>query len=333
MPSDPPDPHKRRWTVTRRRVVLLVGIGLVVLAIVAALAFALVSVFHAEEGGAASGTTASSAEGALGELSIGTSGMDSVQGSPTQISGEPFRTCEACHPDYLNKPDQSGDLVFSHKTHIENEVQCATCHGTSVGHFAAPAPMMMTCLSCHEGETAPNDCKNCHRKLEEIAPGLGDPAVHLAPDAKTRKTCAKCHDVEVWCEKCHGVEMPHPAAWRLQHGPVALEQSEVCVKCHQSTDKTFCISCHGVVMPHPAYWYSNHGDIARANQAACFRCHPRGEQFCNECHHAGFSPTPQWAGAQHGQVVGTKGAGACLACHKQESCTSCHASKGISVAP
>jgi hypothetical protein len=319
--------------VKRHRVALLIGIGMLVLVIVAALAFALVSVLHAEAGGAVSSTTGSSVGGSSDELSIGPSGMGSVQGAPTQISGEPFRTCEVCHPDYLNMPPPSGDLVFSHKKHIDNKVQCSTCHGKNVGHFDTPVPMMMTCLSCHEGETAPNDCKNCHRKLEEIAPGIGEPAVHLDPDAKTRKTCAKCHDVKVWCEKCHGVEMPHPATWRLQHGSIALQQSEVCVKCHQSVDKTFCIRCHGVEMPHPAYWYSSHGDIARANQAACFLCHPRGEEFCNQCHHAGFSPTPQWAGVQHAQVVGTQGAGACLACHKQDFCTSCHAQKGISYTP
>jgi hypothetical protein len=32
-------------------------------------------------------------------------------------------------------------------------------------------------------------------------------------------------------------------------------------------------------------------------------------------------------------VVGTQGAGACLACHKQDFCTSCHAQKGISYTP
>ena len=69
--------------MTRRRVVLLVGIGLVVLVIVAALAFALVSVLHAEEGSAVSDTTGSSVGGASDELSIGTSSTDSVQGAPT----------------------------------------------------------------------------------------------------------------------------------------------------------------------------------------------------------------------------------------------------------
>lgn len=319
--------------MTRRQVMVRAGVGVLVFVVVAALAAVAVSISRAQEGGAASSDPVTSAAQTAKGFSVGTSGTAVVQAAPTQVSGEPFRTCQACHPDYLSKPDPAGDLVFSHKTHIDNKVQCATCHVPPLGHFDTPAPMMMTCLSCHEGQTAPNDCKNCHRKLEQIAPGLGEPAVHLEPDAKTRKSCAKCHDVKVWCEKCHGVEMPHPGTWRVQHGAIALKQSDVCVKCHQSTDKTFCIRCHGVEMPHTAYWYSSHGDIARRDPQMCYQCHQSRERFCNECHHAGFAPTPQWGETQHGGVVVIQGAGACFACHAEQFCADCHAGKGVSFRP
>lgn len=246
------------------------------------------------------------------------------QSQTEQTSGEPFKTCEVCHKDFLQKPDPTGDLVFSHAKHISQDIKCVTCHGSPLGHYSAPKPMMTTCLSCHNDLTAPNKCSTCHRKLDQIAPGLGVTTVHLNPDAKTRTTCAKCHDVKVWCEKCHGVEMPHPVTWKATHGQVALEQSDVCVKCHQSKDVTFCVRCHGVEMPHPAYWYSNHGDIARTNKSTCVQCHPTGDAFCNGCHHAGFSPTPQWAASQHGQVVTQKGAVACFACHTESFCAECH---------
>ena len=55
-----------------------------------------------------------------------------------QTSGEPFKTCEVCHPDYLQKPDSTGDLVFSHPTHIAKGVKCVTCHATPLGHYSAP---------------------------------------------------------------------------------------------------------------------------------------------------------------------------------------------------
>ncbi len=244
--------------------------------------------------------------------------------APEELGGEPFRTCVECHPDYLEQPSATGDLIFSHRTHLENQVLCATCHQPPLGHFDTPAPMMMTCLSCHQGETAPNDCQNCHRKIDEIAPGLSEPVVHLEPDAKTRTTCEKCHDVQVWCEQCHGVEMPHPAGWQRAHGRPALSESRVCEKCHQSRDKTFCIRCHGVEMPHPAYWYSGHGDIARQSESSCIRCHPQSPQFCNQCHHAGFAPTAQWLPSQHGTVVSDQGTSTCFVCHEPMFCERCH---------
>jgi hypothetical protein len=246
-----------------------------------------------------------------------------VQGAPAEAGGEPFRLCEACHPDYLEKPSQTGDLIFSHPIHVDQDIKCATCHEPPLGHFSAPAPMMMSCLSCHEGETAPNECKNCHRKIDEIAPGLDEAAVHLEPDAKSRHTCEKCHDVEVWCEQCHGVEMPHPANWQARHSEVAKSSAEDCEKCHQSRDKTFCIRCHGVEMPHPAYWYSTHGDIARVGSQSCDTCHPAAPDFCDTCHHAGYRAETPWA-TGHGEAVDSAGTDRCFVCHEQDFCERCH---------
>jgi hypothetical protein len=185
--------------------------------------------------------------------------------------------------------------------------------------------MMMTCLSCHEGETAPNDCKNCHRKLDEIAPGIDEPVVHLGPDVESRRTCEKCHEVETWCEQCHGVVMPHPENWQATHTQAAGENAQTCEKCHQSRDKTFCIRCHGVEMPHPAYWYSGHGDVARDNSESCQQCHPESPGFCNQCHHAGYQGLEVWETSGHGAAVEERGLNNCFVCHEQSFCEDCHA--------
>lgn len=249
---------------------------------------------------------------------------DDVSAAPQELGGEPFRLCETCHPDYEQMPPETGDLIFSHPTHTGADVGCATCHASPLGHFGQPAPMMMTCLSCHEGETAPNDCKNCHRKLEEIAPGLDEPVVHLDPSAEERQTCDKCHDVDTWCEQCHGLIMPHPADWTENHGQVGLDDSALCEKCHQSKDPTFCVDCHQVQMPHPPFWYSGHGDIASTNPDACNLCHPGAPQYCNSCHHAGYSPTEEWVPVEHGQAVEDSGTERCFVCHEQAFCEQCH---------
>ena len=243
---------------------------------------------------------------------------------PQQSGGEPFRTCATCHPDYLSQPGPSADLIFSHPLHLKKDIKCETCHPVPLGHFMEPAPLMTTCLSCHQGKTATNDCKSCHRKLDEIAPGLGQNVVHLKPDPKTAETCDKCHDVKTWCEKRHGLRMPHPVNWQAVHGQAARTSAQVCVKCHQSQDETFCVRCHGVEMPHPAYWYSQHGDIAKNNESVCSKCHPSKEQYCDQCHHAGFSPTPQWEASQHGAVVKQRGTSECFVCHQQADCEECH---------
>jgi len=268
---------------TRKRRLILVGVAVLLLAL---LALALGLLTGGSKAQTDSESTVESEQQALPEQPT-----DSKPGAPVESGGEPFRTCVVCHPDYESQPGPTEDLIFSHKKHLDANVACATCHPTPLGHFGQPAPLMVTCLSCHQGETAPNDCKNCHRKLDEIAPGVDEPVVHLKPDARTRRTCEKCHDVGTWCEQCHGVVMPHPTAWPKIHGRYAESQPKDCVKCHQSKDKNFCVRCHGLEMPHPAYWYSNHGDIAAANPDACTLCHTEGQSFCNDCHHAGFSPT------------------------------------------
>jgi hypothetical protein len=277
--------------------------------------------------GSGNGAAPESAAGVLGGVS-----EESALGgeaAPRELGGEPFRTCEVCHPDYLEQPGTDGDLVFSHPTHLDQDIDCVTCHEPPLGHFETPAPMMMACLSCHQGETAPNECMNCHRKLDEIAPGVLEPAVHLSPDPKTRETCDKCHDVDTWCEQCHGLIMPHPLGWRRDHGEMALRQSDVCVKCHQSKDKTFCVRCHGLGMPHPSYWFDSHGDIAENSPTTCAYCHTDAPRYCDRCHHAGFNPTVRWAEDQHANVVSERGSNSCLVCHEQAFCDECHDRLGL----
>lgn len=313
----------RRWAV----VLGLVGVVVIAAAVAGILVLGprVSSAESTEPSPTGSGTVTSERYRDL--TGVGPESAPDTQGAPQQLEGEPFRTCEVCHPDFLEKPvqDADHDLIFSHQVHLDHEQQCVTCHEPPLGHFDRPAPMMMACLGCHEGGTAPNECGNCHRKIEEIAPGLDEPVVHLDPDATTRTSCEKCHDVDVWCEECHGVVMPHPGSWLAAHTESAYSHSDTCVKCHQSRDPAFCVTCHGVEMPHPAYWHTSHGDTAAVNPDVCRTCHPRAPQFCNECHHAGFSPTPQWTPSQHGQVVGTSGTGTCFVCHGQAFCAECHA--------
>src|SRR5660397_169461 len=292
VPRDPPYPRGRRigvvgiwrtlWQEPKLRR-MVVGIGAAVVLVGAVFLFVAPSFFTKSEeqpSGTVGQTTSTADLQSLEGIPAGYVGGG--EAAPQESGGEPFRLCETCHPDFLEKPDVTQDLVFSHPVHLGKEIGCVTCHEPPLGHFGDPAPMMMRCLeSCHQGETAPKDCDNCHRHIEKIAPGLEEVVVHLNPNAVTRESCKKCHDVEIWCERCHGLEMPHPSDWRNAHGRhVRSEGSDMCAKCHQSRDEGFCMRCHGVRMPHPAYWYSGHGEAARSDETVCGRCHVRAPQYC-----------------------------------------------------
>ena len=200
------------------------------------------------------------------------------------VGTEVFAACESCHAGYLAGPPQSPGLVFNHQTHLTRGAACVDCHAGATGHQGSPAPKMAGCFACHEGRKASKDCEYCHSNLDQIAPGHGEPTVHVAIDSAQKSSCAKCHDVGTFCSDCHGLEIPHPADWLQAHGPLGLNQSSVCVKCHQSRDSLFCVRCHGVEMPHPQYWYSEHASVAALEPAACNLCHEDAPVFCDRCH-------------------------------------------------
>ena len=194
--------------------------------------------------------------------------------------------CESCHPDYLAGPPSSPGLVFDHQTHLARGAACVDCHAGAVGHGGSPAPTMAGCFACHEDRRAPEDCEYCHSNIDQIAPGYTEPMVNVSVDPEQKASCAKCHDVETFCVDCHGLEMPHPADWLTEHGQLGLNQSDICIKCHQSQDSQFCVDCHGLEMPHPQYWYAEHASVAAEDPGACNVCHEDAPAFCDSCHQA-----------------------------------------------
>jgi hypothetical protein len=220
-------------------------------------------------------------------LATPTSALDaSTSAQERAASADAFSACGSCHPDYQTRPPATPGLIFNHQTHLARGAACPACHATAVGHAGAPAPAMSSCFACHEGRKASADCTYCHSNLNEIAPGIGEPSVHVATDPKKKETCAACHDVETFCIDCHGLDIPHPADWLATHGTLGLDRSSLCVKCHQSRDAQFCVRCHGMEMPHPQYWISTHKETAGRDPASCNLCHKDPVAFCDRCHQA-----------------------------------------------
>ena len=78
--------------------------------------------------------------------------------------------CALWKTKYL--PGSEGDLIFSHKQHIEMEVECEACHTNAAESEVASQnnyPKEADCLECHERE----ECSLCYLDVEK--------AIHLEP--------------------------------------------------------------------------------------------------------------------------------------------------------
>ena len=117
--------------------------------------------------------------------------------------------CGMCHsdPDNLEaSPHAERPITFGHKKHLDRGAVCSSCHtdllnDESSGHL----PSMATCMNCHDGLTATDDC-------------------------------AVCHDERVTADEIH------PDNWKRIHGDVVPPDDPSCAGCHK--DRNMCLDCH-----------------------------------------------------------------------------------------
>ncbi|MFT7624762.1 MAG: hypothetical protein ACI9WU_003952 [Myxococcota bacterium] len=290
-------------------------------------------------------------------------------------AGEPPGACSTCHfEDYkprfpagvepyesqkaLNRPAAIDipvpNLKMNHKVHIDKGIACSRCHGDLSGVQVATRenalPSMNTCLECHDGKTAPDECRTCHiskpdgRLVTRFASGELKPAGNYRNDA-------------------------HDDAYLQTHAQTAKGEEAYCSNCHQ--DK-FCLECHnGVMKPisvHPNNWILTHPVSARRNMPNCASCH-RSQNFCLDCHKRSkvVTPTefPVAGGTQGfdrtrfggfhpaGWITGTDGSlkkgsprgpnhhsyhaqrniRQCAACHTERTCIGCHSANTLKINP
>lgn len=221
-------------------------------------------------------------------------------------------SCLACHSDIVRGVVERYGVRVRHSDFLEAGSTCRECHN-SVAHgdlvLQPTEPAMNTCVVCHDGLTASNDCAYCH-VVDPIEIGA---AVRNLPKRNELNTgnCYACHD-ERPCLQCHGVTMPHPEGWATQEGMMGegefhardgFVDREVCWRCHYSGDRPFqrpqnrgafmetedgC-TCHGAfgIMHGGTGWVREHGLQATGRKpgvyAECYACHDR-RYFCDMCH-------------------------------------------------
>jgi hypothetical protein len=231
------------------------------------------------------------------------------------------------------------NLRMNHKAHLDRNIQCAQCHGHIENLELATReqlPRMAGCFSCHAMSgaargKAKGDCTNCH---------LTEPNGKM----KTEFSAGALQPPQ-WL---HGAA--HTPDWLARHKGVAGANSQLCASCHTSK---WCNDCHdGRIRPrnvHPNDWISLHPQSARQDNPRCVSCHNL-QSFCADCHRrvgvardapsanrlAGrrFHPPPAiWTTAprspQHHAWEAQRNINACVSCHTERDCTTCHASKGV----
>ncbi len=256
--------------------------------------------------------------------------------------------CETCHtglgPGGGGKVERvvlpPANLRFSHRVHAARNIGCGQCHGR-VGEIGLATrdslPRMAGCVTCHDETSsarggAKADCATCHlaRNDGRLVQTFG--GGRLLPPKWLR-----------------GAE--HTADWTERHRTAAAEDSGFCASCHTSRE---CTDCHdGRVRPrsvHPNDFLSMHAVAARQDSPRCTSCHQEAT-FCADCHRrsgvardgasgsrsAGrrfHPPASEWTtaprGAQHHAWEAMRNLGACVSCHTERDCATCHATKGVS---
>jgi hypothetical protein len=246
-------------------------------------------------------------------------------------------------------------LHFNHALHMGESVgaSCETCHGDmSKVRLATELqlPSEDTCLTCHDGQKATDRCNACHisdasgrlstRPLDEERLGHAP----LMPRATNR-----------WRDAAHDLNFVQ------DHAAVAKSSGKMCEACH---DESFCLDCHaGVLRPmriHAADYLSTHGLDARSGRTDCQSCH-RLQTDCLACHErlgftsdrgggesafgvgsvTAFHPDG-WSdglgGRQGHAFAAQRNLRACVSCHEEDTCLSCHAgtqvaNPGLGVSP
>jgi hypothetical protein len=246
---------------------------------------------------------------------------------------------------------------FSHKLHaVDNEIACLDCHDgipAATNERTRDLPTFEVCQQCHEQQIAGKDCGTCHSDAETLAnakrkgatpqPVRYDHTLNFSHQAHLERVdndCLVCHDRILKATRISNKQLP---------------TMEPCMSCHQEDyDQLQCSKCH-TDLSDPRYRpelarFSHRGDWLRNHQlhseqqnlTACAQCHQ--ETFCSDCHSGvdnQVKPSVKWPRRtdrhfiHRGDYVSRHPIDAqrdvqqCLACHRINTCTDCHARSGV----
>jgi hypothetical protein len=270
--------------------------------------------------------------------------------------------CAFCHLGYapsdgnmvapLDMPRPN--LNYSHRKHLAQGMKCQQCHGEVEQLEQATRdqlPRMAGCLTCHQapdsaGEhAAKSSCTTCHLREHGEGPVHRREETFSLSGGRIRTVFASgTLTPPRWFH-----DSGHTPDWIQRHREVAAADSQFCASCHT---EDYCTDCHdGRVRPrniHPADYISMHPIEARMSTQKCTSCHQE-QSFCLTCHmRLGITmsgppavresgrfhpPKTIWSDAPkqpgHHAFEAERNLNACVACHTERDCVTCHGGAGI----
>jgi hypothetical protein len=216
--------------------------------------------------------------------------------------------CLDCHEDselaawgYDEMPSPPPPhLEFSHRRHLEQELECDACHGgltdtTLVAERSRPGHGV--CGDCHDEIRGDSACETCHLNLAVLRP-LDHERDFLHThqfQARGFEDCQRCHQQAALCTRCHHGEnisfLSHERTWLFTHAEESRKQMTDCRGCHDTRD--FCTPCHQEEGVRPAdhldaaAWLppgNLHASEARRDISLCASCHEEADPLCVGCH-------------------------------------------------
>lgn len=120
-------------------------------------------------------------------------------------------------------------IAFPHKTHLELNLQCTTCHERAEKDAVAGRPPTALCLSCHGGEDGKGEIKKV-QAFEQIGEipwkRVWRLPRHVFFPHSTHVVVAK-----VQCQTCHG---PMETLDRPPARPLRTLSMDDCIACHEA---------------------------------------------------------------------------------------------------
>jgi hypothetical protein len=132
----------------------------------------------------------------------------------------------------LAEPAVTQPIRFPHKTHVELNLQCTSCHERAEKGAVAGRPLTALCLSCHSGGDGTDEIK----KVQAFEKGGEIPwrrvwrlPAHVFFPHRTHVVVAK-----VKCQTCHG---PMETLDRPPARPLKKLTMNDCIGCHEKWER------------------------------------------------------------------------------------------------